>query len=203
MLVLVMSSFVAHADTITYYVNDGVLSTDGTTNSGTFSGSFTFDLQNGNEPNEPGYISAEQFTVSLADGTSYLFTTAGMVADGINSSNAAYTAAKDSDQQDEFYFALAYAVYPPPFNRPFPDPLLCTSGDCVRNVETFLVVGDPTTYYAIGGTTSTTPLVVTPPSATPEPSGLVLLGTGMMGLCGVVRSRLRRERSTGIRLRAG
>ena len=65
MLVLVMSSFVAHADTITYYVNDGVLSTDGTTNSGTFSGSFTFDLQNGNEPNEPGYISAEQFTVSL------------------------------------------------------------------------------------------------------------------------------------------
>jgi hypothetical protein len=37
-----------------------------------------------------------------------------------------------------------------------------------------------------------TPTVVTPPAATPEPSSLALLGSGVLGVAGVVRRRMRR-----------
>jgi hypothetical protein len=157
----------AHADPVTYYV------TDGTFQSGaTFSGSFT--LAPGTEKLSGTFTLSDESQTARPQDEAF-----------VSSGDTVFLFSDGS----RFYFKVD------PFTA---TPILCTtmtdpSANAVcNNADPSNFIYAPTRSDFVTGatisTTSSTP--PTPPTAvTPEPSSLVFLATGVLGIFGVVRRR--------------
>ena len=115
------------------------------------------------------YVETVEFAESRENtGICYSLTLAGAGTQSSCSGGVIYTPTGEPYFYDD--------IFQPLFNGSVTNPTLLT-GTFLGQAESSI------------GSSTTTPLVATSTSVTPEPSSVALLGTGMLGLAGVVRKR--------------
>ena len=172
-IALCVSSLAAHADTFTNFNLISTFNSPG--NTGTINGTLTYD----NTTNQ--FTAVNAFTAGFPTGASNGQTLDQVALTSLNplTGNLAVLFGNATGA------AVRLVLPTPDLSQSVIS--ICTVSSMCGSGPTTYQNGQAFEYQAISGTLTT---VSTPVSVTPEPSSIALLGTGLLGVAGVLRKRL-------------